>query len=117
MSQEHIISIEKGFWFKGEDYYNAHIAENAVFVFPGMRLSKDNGVAAADSAPRWDKLEISDEQMVKVTGNVVIFTYHAVAQRKGQDPYAGNITSVYRFDNDEPKMIFHQHTPDPKAGS
>ncbi|HET6528502.1 MAG TPA: hypothetical protein VFG39_07095 [Balneolaceae bacterium] len=40
MKKEQLLEIEKGFWFEGADYYNTHITDEAVFVFPGMRLSK-----------------------------------------------------------------------------
>lgn len=114
MSKEELLKIEKGFWSEGSDYYQKHISENAIFVFPGMRLGKEDGVSSADKAPRWDKIEFSNEDLFELSGNIVILTYHAKGQREGTDGYAGNIATIYRLENDEPKMVFHQHTPDPK---
>jgi hypothetical protein len=113
MNKSELLKIEKGFWFEGAEYYNRHIADGAVFVFPGMRLGKENGVAAADQGARWDHLDLTDEKLIEVTENVAVLTYHAKDQREGQPHYTGNITTVYRLENSEPKMIFHQHTPDP----
>src|SRR5699024_6717715 len=111
MEKEQLLKIEKGFWFEGAEYYHKHIATKAIFVFPGMRLSKNDGVAAADDAPRWDKLKLSDEQILNITDEVAVLTYHATGQREGQEPYSGNITTVYRLKDGKPRMIFHQHTP------
>lgn len=113
MNKDKLLALEKGFWFKGADYYNKHIADDATFVFPGMRLGKQDGVDAADQAPRWDELSISNEKLISISDEVVVLTYHAEGKRQGQEPYTGNISTVYRLENSEPKMIFHQHTPDP----
>ena len=115
MEIEKLLKIEKGFWHEGAEYYESHISDAAVFVFPGMRLGKQDGVNAADQAPRWDELEITDEQLIPISEEATVLTYHAVGRRDGQEPYLGNITTVYRLEDAEPKMIFHQHTPDPKA--
>lgn len=114
MNKKQLLDIEKGFWHEGADYYNQHITENAVFVFPGMRLEKEDGVAAADAAPRWDSLDITETELVELSEKIVILTYHAAGQREGKKPYTGNITTVYRLVGEEPKMAFHQQTPDPE---
>jgi len=108
-----LLEIERGFWFEGAEYYERHIADQAVFVFPGMRLDKDDGVTSADAAQRWKRLEIEDAEVIEVDDKVAILTYNATAQREGQEPYAGSITTVYRLEGDSPKMVFHQHTPEP----
>lgn len=114
IKKEKLLKIEEGFWHEGADYYNEHIADEAVFVFPGMRLGKQNGVDAADQAPRWNTLELTDMSLINLTDDIAILTYHAEGNREGQDePYTGNITTVYRLESGEPKMVFHQHTPDP----
>jgi len=115
MNKENLLEIEKGFWFEGSDYYNQHIAGEAIFVFPGMRLNKEDGVSAADHAARWDHLDITDQKLIHIAEDVTVLTYYAKGQREGQPPYAGHITTIYRLEDGEPKMIFHQHTPDPSA--
>lgn len=115
MDQETLLSIERGFWFEGAEYYERHISQQAVFVFPDMRLNKEDGVAAADQAKRWRDLKIEDVQSIAVDERVTVLTYHALSQREGQEPYAGAITTVYRLEDGEPKMIFHQHTPDTRS--
>lgn len=107
-----LLEIEKGFWFEGADYYERHISAEAVFVFPGMRLNREDGIAAADSAKRWKDLEITDAQLIILNDRASVLTYHATSKREGEEPYAGSITTVYRLEDGEPKMIFHQHTPD-----
>ena len=104
--------IEKGFWFNGADYYRQHVLDEAVFVFPGMVLGKEDGVAAADQAPRWDELQITDEKLIEVADDTSLLTYHAKGQRVGSEPYTGNITTLYKMSDGQPKMLFHQHTPD-----
>lgn len=114
MNQKQLLDIEKGFWHEGADYYNNHITEDAVFVFPGMRLGKEDGVAAADTAPRWDSLDITETELVELSAEIAFLTYHATGQREGEEPYTGNITTVYRLVDGSPKMCFHQQTPDPE---
>src|SRR5690606_5075873 len=106
MDKDELFEIEKGFWLEGADYYERHISEDAVFVFPGMRLNKVDGVAAADKAKRWTKLDITDAQVIAVADRVAILTYQATSQREGQEPYSGSITTVYRQEAGGPKMVF-----------
>ena len=112
MDKDELLAIEKGFWFEGADYYEQHISAQAVFVFPGMRLNKEDGVAAAAKAKPRVELEMEDSQLIGVDEHVAILTYHARSRREGQEPYSGHITTVYRLEGGSPKMIFHQHTPD-----
>lgn len=112
MNEEELLEIEKGFWHEGADYYEQHITENATFVFPGMRLGKGDGVAAADAAPRWDSLDLEAVKLVDITADVAVLTYHATGQRDGEEPYTGHVTTIYRFVDGAPKMVFHQQTPD-----
>lgn len=114
MDKDKLMEIEKGFWHEGGDYYEEYISDDALFVFPGMRLNKEDGVASADKAPRWEDLTISKEKLIKVSSKAAILTYHAKGKRKGQYPYEGDITTVYRMEKGEPKMVFHQHTPNPE---
>lgn len=116
MTKEQLLTIERGFWHQGADYYNQHISDNALFIFPGMRLGKADGVNAADAAPRWNQLDLTDEKLMEITKEVAVLTYHAEGRREEQEkPYTGNITTIYRLENSDPKMIFHQHTPDPET--
>lgn len=117
MNKDQLLAIEEGFWYEGADYYEQHITAEATFVFPGMVLGKDDGMAAADAAPRWDSLELSEIQLIELSDDVAVLTYHATGQRDGEEPYTGNITTVYRLENGAPKMAFHQQTPDPAENS
>lgn len=114
MDIEKLLKIETGFWHEGAEYYNKHISDAAMFVFPGMRLNKEDGVNAADQAPRWDELELTNEKLIEISEKTAVLTYHAKGTREGREPYSGNITTMYQLEGGEPKMIFHQHTPDPK---
>lgn len=114
LALENLLEIERGFWFKGADYYREHITDDATFVFPGMVLDKEDGITGADSQPRWDKLDSSNEKLIQLSDETAILTYHAEGQREGSEPYSGNITTIYRLEDGDPKMAFHQHTPDPE---
>lgn len=115
MDKETLLAIERGFWFEGAGYYERHISPEAVFMFPGVRLDKEDGVAGADSAKRWRDLDIEDVRLLAIDDGVSLLMYHATSEREGQEPYAGNISTLYRMEDGEPKMIFHQHTPDPST--
>lgn len=117
MNKDQLLEIEEGFWYEGADYYEQHITAEATFVFPGTVLGKDDGVAAVDSAPRWDSLELAAAQLIELSGDVAALTYHATGRRDDEEPYTGNITTVYRLENGAPKMVFHQQTPDPTENS
>jgi hypothetical protein len=114
MDLDNLFKIEKGFWFEGSDFYKRYIADNAVFVFPGMRLGKEEAVNAADQGYGWDELDLTDKKFVEVSEDVTVLTYHAKARRKNDKTYSGNITTIYQLEDNEPKMILHQQTPDPK---
>jgi ketosteroid isomerase-like protein len=113
MDLDNLFKIEKGFWFEGSDFYKQYIADDAVFVFPGMRLGKKEAVNAADQGYGWEELDITDEKLIEISENVILLTYHAEGKRKENKTYAGNITTIYRLEVDQPQMILHQQTPDP----
>jgi len=117
MTKEALLKVERGFWFGDADYYHAHLADDGVFVFPGMRLDKADGIAGIEQMPRWDDVTITDEQLIELGIEYLLLSYRAQSVREGTSPYVGNITSIYRLEEKEPKLFFHQHTPDPVSAT
>jgi hypothetical protein len=112
MDIDQLLTIERGFWFERAPYYQQHTSDDATFVFPSMHLSKDEGMDAADQAPRWSDLSITDAQLLTLSDDIAVLSYHAQAIREGASPYRARITTVYRLEHGEPKLVFHQQTPD-----
>lgn len=113
MEQERLLELERGFWFEGAEYYREHLAEQSTFVFPGMILEKEAAIEEVEQAPRWGELDVSETQFIRFSAATVLLTYRAEAHLEGDDtPVRASVTSIYRTD-DDPKLLFHQQTPDP----
>lgn len=90
-------AMEENFWLEGEDFYRAHLAEDAAMWFPGQKEPR-RGAAIVDAlrnAPRWEAVAFSDQEM-EVDGDRVTLRYTATARRDGQDVYTARCVSTYR---------------------
>lgn len=112
---EELLSLERGFWGASTDpdYYEEHVAEEAVMVFP-------YGVGAMDKAQvlytiraneeGWDSYELDDVRVVPLSDDTAVITYRATAARGDSDPFEAFVSSTYVRANGDWLMTFHQQT-------
>jgi hypothetical protein len=112
---EELIALEEGFWRAAGNRrsYEAHLAEDAVHVFPGWGATENNErvLRAVETAEPWEAFSIEDLRLVELGEQVAALVYTARARRAGQAEYVAVITSVYRYADGGWTLVIHQQTP------
>ena len=96
---EELLALEEGFWRGAGDRgaYTAHLADDAVHVFPRWGISDPERVLqAVETVDAWEAFSIEDPLLVPLGEYAAALVYTARAQRAGQEPYVATMTSVYR---------------------
>jgi ketosteroid isomerase-like protein len=110
-----LLVLEEGFWRSAgnRDAYAAHLADDAVHVFPGWGVTADNErvLQAVESVDPWASFEIEEPTFFELGDAAAALVYTARAHRTGQDEYVAAMTSVYRETRDGWKLVIHQQTP------
>lgn len=113
---ETIQEIERQFWTKDAQFYEQHLAPEAVMVFPhpvGV-LPREAILNSIKGQSRWTAVHMKTPHCWQLSEDVILLSYEASATRSSEtNPYNAWITSLYlRSDNDW-KLAFHQHSPAP----
>ena len=113
---DQLLALEEGFWRAAGDRgaYTAHLADDAVHVFPGWGVSElERVLQAVETVDPWQTFSIDDPELVQLGDDAAALVYTARAQRAGQDPYVAAMTSVYRRAGEGWELVIHQQTPLP----
>ena len=111
---DELLALEDGFWRAAGSRaaYTAHLADDAVHVFPGWGVSEPERVLqAVETVEPWQTFSIDDPQLVRLGDDAAALVYTARAQRAGQEPYVAAMTSVYRRAGGSWELVIHQQTP------
>jgi hypothetical protein len=108
-----LLALEEAFWRASgdRDAYEAHLAPDAVHVFPGWGVAdREPVLEAVTAAARWDSFRIEEPRVIELTPDAaaIVYTAHAV---RGGETYDAAITSVYRRRGEGWKLTLHQQTP------
>jgi deazaflavin-dependent oxidoreductase (nitroreductase family) len=99
---------------RARDYYAAALTDDAEFVVSGRLLDREQTLASWEGVPPWRDVELSEEQTLAVTDDVLILTYVARASRgDAMPPYVARFTTVYVRKGSAWRVAFHQQTPSP----
>jgi hypothetical protein len=116
MEMSDIREIEEIFWRSAgdRDTYAAHLAPDAIHVFPGWGVADRETVlmGVADARP-WDTFEITDPTIVRLSQTSAAIVYTARARRAGEEFYQAAISSVYRVRAGKWELVLHQQTAMP----
>ena len=93
----------------GATYYEEHMADDGLMVFPGMVMDKKTSISTIESVEPWAAYELVDVREV-MAGDVGVITYSASARRRAQ-PYAATMTSVYLRRDGQWRLLLHQQSP------
>ena len=117
MSQEEqLFEIERGFWTEGADNFAAHLDELCLLAFPqsgemhGL-FSREEVAATATGANRWRELEMSDQQLLKLSDDAAMISYKADVTRADGVAYSALIGSAYVRRSNVWLLASHQHSP------
>jgi ketosteroid isomerase-like protein len=112
---DELLALEEGFWRAAgsRDAYAAHLADDAVHVFPGWGATTDNErvLQAVETVEPWETFSIDDLRLVELGEEAAALVYTAHARRARQDEYVAAMTSVYRRADDGWRLVIHQQTP------
>ena len=110
-----LVALEERFWLEGTaDFYRAHLAGDAVRVFPAPHGIFDTEaiLASVGEEPAWDEVRMDDVSVVRLRETAALVAYRAEARRASGEPYSTYAASAYvRSDDDSWKLAFHQQTP------
>ena len=111
-----LIDVEREGWEalssgRGGAYYREHLADNALMAFPFGVMTRDEAIAAMESAPPWASFELKDPRVVELTEDSGVVVYAVEARREGQEPYSAVVSSTFVRRDGVWKLAFHQQTP------
>ena len=114
--RDELIELEKTFWEAPPDgsiYGERMVAEGRVLMpSPAGIMDREETIEAIDGSPPWTNYELKELEFYELNDESAILTYKATATREGMaDPYEALITSTYRRQDDEWKLVTHQQTP------
>lgn len=112
---EELIALEHEGWDalvagNGGRYYREHLTADVLMAFPFGVLTRDATIEAMESAPAWERYEITEPQVVQLSDDSGIVVYEVVAQRPGEDPYSAVVSTTFVRDGDGWKVAFHQQS-------
>lgn len=112
--KESLLERERQFWKADEEFYQKHLAEDTVMVFPEPTgiLERPEILESMGGTDRWSTIEFSNERLLEISDEAVQLVYRAVAERSGDaSEYVALITSTYIKENESWRLISHQQTP------
>jgi hypothetical protein len=110
-----LLGLEEVFWRAAgsREKYADNLAPDAVHVFPGWGVVTDRErvLRSVEDAEPWESFTIDDPQVVALGDDAAALLYTTRANRAGQAPYLAAITTVYRRDEGDWRLVVHQQTP------
>ena len=80
MADHEVWDCERRFWLDGDNFYKAHVAPDAVLVFPTVGVvGRAAGLARARKAPRWTHVEFSN-RIFSCAAQTAVLAYEAHAE-------------------------------------
>lgn len=111
-----LVSLEEQGWQAlsqgaGADFYQRHLTDDALMVFPVGVLAREQAIEAMRAAPPWASFRIEDPRVIRLTADSAVLTYRCTARRPDQKPYSALMTTVFVRREGIWKTAFHQQTP------
>jgi uncharacterized protein DUF4440 len=107
-----LLQIEEELAPGSGEAYRRHLADDAVVVVPGAVLTRDECIAAIDTAAPWDEHTISGARTTRLAADSAVLTYRW-RSRRGDERYAAIMSSVYARRDGDWRLVLHQQTPQP----
>jgi len=112
METDRLWEMERRFWLDGPDFHAAHMARQAVMVFPPPAgiLARSESLAGLADAPRWRSVDM-EETSAAGLGATVVLAYRVLARRDGEDTYRALCSSTYVRSRGAWGLLSHHQTP------
>jgi hypothetical protein len=112
-----LLELESEFWKSDEAFYDEHLSEDALMVFPepvGV-MDRDEILRSVAAGPRWAALRMLDARLLRLSEQSVVLAYKAEGTRQGEGKaYRTLASSVYVMSGQDWKLAFHQQSPTPE---
>ena len=113
---ERLIELEREGWHalvagEGGPYYREHLTAGALMAFPFGVMTREEAIAAMESAPPWERFEITEPRVVELGSDGGIVVYKVEAQRPRQETYRAVASSTFVREGSAWKLAFHQQSP------
>ncbi len=94
----------------GAEFYEEHMADDGLMLFPGMVMDKAAALDAIRGAEPWSSYELEDVRVIAIGDAAGIVTYGASAER-AKRPYSAVMSSVYARRGGSWRLVLHQQSP------
>lgn len=92
-------------------FYDRFLADDVLMLLPGGLVIDDRDtVIQSMEGAGWDRHELSDEYVLKLSEDSAVVGYRATAHR-GDQAYTALFSSTWVRGDDGWKLAFHQQTP------
>jgi hypothetical protein len=111
--QQELLSLEKGFWSGGPDFYRKNLDNQCLVAFTEMAsvMSKEQVASAVKDEHRWKSVDLKQKGLLELESGVAMLTYEADCERANGEHYSALVSSGYVKRDGQWKMAFHQQTP------
>lgn len=100
---------EEAWWTMGAAEARRRMHPSCLMVFPQGVMQGEAILAALDAAPRWQSVAMTDRRALE-TGDLVVLTYRADAERNGR-PYSALCSSTWLRQDGDWRLVQHQQSP------
>ncbi len=115
MNDTRVWEFEESLWTGTAEHYRELIDDECVMVLPEppFVMSGQQAIDAVSDTPRWAKVTLSKQQIMRPQEGLIVVAYHAEAHRDdGKKAYGAHCTSTYRRLMPEVwRVVQHQQTP------
>lgn len=114
MDDARVWEFEESLWTGDADHYRESIDAEGLLVVPAppFILRGEDAAEAMAQTPRWETVEISEQQIMRPQEGLIVVAYKAEAKRAEGEPYVAHCTSTYRrLAHEDWRVVQHQQTP------
>jgi ketosteroid isomerase-like protein len=115
---DELLAVERAGWRSlcdqtGDDFYGQIMTDDAVMVLAnGQVMTREDVIGALGQAPPWASFDLRDARVVESGSDAAALVYVGSATRdEGGEPFVATMSSVYRREGDEWRLVLYQQTP------
>ena len=112
MDDDRIVEFERSLWIGDGDVYRRCLSKDCLMVVPTQPflLRGEQAIAAVESTPRWNEVEITELEIDRAQEGLIVIGYRADASR-GAERFTAYCTSTnQRVGDHDWQVIQHQQT-------
>lgn len=118
MDDHRVWEFEEGLWTGDAAHYREAVDDECLMVLPAAPfvLTGRQAIKAVSETPRWSKVALSEQQIMRPQEGLIVVAYKAVASKDQGSGYEAYCTSTYRrLSHEEWRVVQHQQTLPPIA--